>query len=179
MPELSRRQIGQLVFLLLVIANAGLFGWDQFQRRQIVEQKLRLSALENQSVALLRGRNDPNTLKQDIAETEQKIQVVSLAFPSKTDTVALQDHIVQVARLNQVQISSLSMQPPSTRTLAGGIYPVVILSVLGRGDLHNLYGFLGQAQKNLYNTSSVENVSATLGDQGWSMKFDVAVYTRP
>lgn len=178
MPELSRRQIAQLVLLVLVIANVGLFAWERLQRESIKDQERKLAALGSQSISLLRGRNDPALLKQEIDEAEKKLRNVSLAFPSRVDTVALQDHIVQVARLNQVQISNLSVQPPATRPLAGTSYPVVVLSVQARGDLHDLYGFLGQAQKHIYNTSSLENVGFTQGERDWSIKFDVVVYSK-
>lgn len=178
MPALTRRQIAQLALLLLVVANAGLFGWTQVDRNSLREQQQRLVQLERQPVAL-RGRSNPAVLKSELAEVEQKIEEAGLAFPARVDTVALQDHILQAARRSRVQLTSFTLQPSVTRPLAGGSYPVVILTVRGRGDLPNLISFLGQVGRSLYNTSTLENISVTQAEEAWSIRLDVVLYAKP
>lgn len=178
MPGLTRRQIAQLVLLLLVVANAGLFAWTQLDRSSLGDQQRRLAQLERQPLTL-RGGSNPVVLKSALAEVEQKIEEAGLAFPTRMDTVALQDHIIQAARWSLVQLTSFALQPAVTRALAGGSYPVVILTVRGRGDLPNLNSFLGQVERSVYNTSILENISITQAEEGWSIRFDVVLYAKP
>lgn len=177
MPTFNRRQIAQVVLLLLVVANAGLFGWTELDRRSIAVQEGQLADLERASVTL-RGRNDPAILNRDLQEIEEKIKEATLSFPNQVDTVALQDHIVQAARRNLVQLTSLSLQPAGTKAVAGGNYSVVMLTVQGNGDLPRLQNFLGQVTRSIYSTSTLENINIVWDKEIWTFKFDVVVYVQ-
>lgn len=177
--SVNREQLARLAAILLIAANAALFVWNQVQQGSIQEQQLRLSQLEAQSMSMLRGRNDPISLRNDINSMQDKIKTAGVAFPGRIDVVAIQDHVVQTARRNAIQIFNLTLLPDEKRSLGGIQYPVVIVSVEGYGDLNNLYSFIGQAQKSLYNTSSIENIRMAQKDGTWTTKFLIVAYRRP
>lgn len=178
LQALSRRQMAQAALLLVVVANAGIFTLLQLDRGSLEEKQAQLATLQREAVTL-RGRNSPAVLTRELEDAQAKIAEIALVFPDRVEVIALQDHIVQAAVLNQVQITGLSLQPSATRDLAAGKYPVVMLTVQGQGDLSNLHRFLGQMERNVYDSTTLENIKLTQTEGRWSIQFDMIVFGKP
>lgn len=178
MPRLTRRQIAQLLAVAAVLANVVVFALVQVERGTLEEQETVLADLQRE-LRTPRGRNNPAVLQRDLEEAQKKATDASAALPGKVDVIALHNHIVRAAVTNLVQLTNVTLQPPATRDLAAGKYPVVDLTVEGQGDLPRLQGFLDQVGQGLYPTIILESLSINRVQESWTVKFHTVVLSKP
>ena len=204
--NLDRKRLAQIAAAVALVINAALFVLVKLDQIAIDEQG-DLLATYQQQLRGPRGGVDPEVLNKELEAAQQKAAQAGADFPEQVDLIALQDHLVGAARSNGVQLTSLLLQPPATRQLVGGTYPVSIIGVEGRGDLPQLRSFIDQAAIGLYQTSALENVRLDSGKapqpgeasagsgpatpvpspvrqpgpagSGWLVKFDMVVYGKP
>lgn len=178
MPALNRSQVAQIVLLVVLLAHAGLFVVVQRDRGVLETRESALADLERASRAA-RGQSSPALVQTSLEELETKIAEATLAFPARIAGIALQDHVVQAAGAKLVPLSSVMLQPASTRLLGTLKYPVVTLTVEGQGDPLQLHSFLSLVERTIYATSVLENISMVQVAGSWALKFDLVVYGGP
>ena len=174
----TREQAAKILLLVMIVANAGLFLWLQLDRYAIGEAQRRVAELAAEAAAP-RGPSSMTVVRQGFEETGRQVVEASEVFPKRIDTTAMRDHIVQSAGQLGVRLTGLTLLPLEIRTLAGGKYAVVRMTVQGTGDLPNLYGFLDRANNKLYSTSTLEKIRFVEDAGVWSLQFDVVVIGRP
>lgn len=178
MRTLDRKQVARFLMFLVLLGCAAILVGTQLERAAIGEQQQRLALLQTASIDPGSPRS-PALLRRQIAEVDAKAAEVGLAFPARVDPLALQDHILRVAARSRVQLANLNLKSTGARTVAGGSYPAVTLTVQGRGALPDLYSFLGQVESSLYDTTLFENLKLSEIADGWSVQYDAVVIGRP
>ena len=178
MRTLDRKQVARFLMFLVLLGCAAVLVGTQFERAAQGEQRQRLALLQTASIDPGSPRS-PALLRRQIDEADAKASEVGLAFPARVDPLALQDHVLRVAMRSRVQLVNLNLNPAGARTLAGGSYTAVTLTLQGRGDLPDLFSFLSQVESSLYDTTLFENLKVSEIADGWSVQFDAVVIGRP
>jgi len=175
LSALTRQQL-TLVLGATVVLNLLLWTWLGADLGQLAAQQLRLSTLQRQEQA---GVISPGTLRQQAADSEKRLKEITATFLKPFDDRVLQEHVVQAARANGVQLASVGLAGPTPRTLGSGAkYQAAVLSVQARGDLFALLSFISQASQNFYPSSTLEGIKVTASPTGWTAQFDLAALAR-
>jgi len=173
------RQISLLAFLLLLVAYAltAYLLWQQFQAQNGVTAGLATTgplwlALQKQPL------EDPEALKRQLAEAQERLAKQQARFPSDTESAAVLDKFLAVAKEHNLLILRLDTQPLAQQKTAGGTYQVARYSIQARGDMTRLPAFFrAAAQRTGPVPLAFDNLTITSAPGGDDLRFDLVVYT--
>jgi hypothetical protein len=168
------------VFLILLVAY-GYVGYLLFQQYQA---GMELSAGLNRTGTLWQAlRKQPpedlDALRKEIARAQDKVTTQQALFAKETESVAVVDMFVALARENRFLILQLTAQPTTQQKTKGGTYQVARYAVQAQGNSAEFPEFLRKlAERTGTVALGLDNLTVVPAGGADDIRFDLLIYVR-
>jgi len=181
MPKTGRwRSLALPAFLILLVAY-GFVGYLLFQQYQA---GMELAAGLNRTGTLwqtLRKQppDDLDALRKEIVQAQDKVTAQQALFAKETESTAVVDMFVALAKQNRFLILQLTAQPTTQQKTKGGTYQVARYSIQAQGNWGAFPAFLRILAEQTGTVSlGLDNLTVVPAGGADDIRFDLLIYVR-